>query len=689
MKAARGVFFSLLLLFILPLPNDALEVETHQAINRYIARETINGFSLDSYLKNQVGFQRGVREEFWFQGFKDALRWIAYGGVTEDKPPGFFQIPYLRSTNHFHDPINNQGFSGLIFGFIPPLFLTGKSSIQWSQEAIGGQSPGGYYSWFDARDYYYKALTSTVSADRDRYFAETFRGLGQLMHLVQDLSVPAHARNQFHVGYDYEAWVNNHRSALLANPPSISFDPSLLNQQSPLAGVPFANIFDSEKYTGSNPEITVGSSIGLSEYSNANFFSYRTIFQDYPHPKKENTNAILIEREAEDGQIDKLYYISGYQSEKLALYSYFANAAPDLPGEWQYTLDDTVHEDYAQKLVPRAVGYSAGFLNYFFRGSIAITLPDKGVYAQTGEDPNQGFNKITLNAQNISPEGEEMTDGSIELVVKYRLALDDPFQNYPVDTTWQFTYVVVPELNGTQSIPRESPVKLEFNLGQPIPLWATDLYLQVVYKGKLGLEDEGVAVGFKDISEPTPIDMFNNMDRICINGAWYVAGSPEAIAQVDWDHDGIAEWNEWDVYSHDLKNIYIRFSSSTDPKYASSTEYNLSIPSLSAGQFYIRQAFVLSDYQFSYGYKQTVMNADGRDPFVSWNDPGVIPYQGLKNQTEYLTYDQEDDCALLDLSAPCGTYIRTYPTFHTYRDQLMWFQFTYENRAYPVDSMCE
>ena len=34
--------------------------------------------------------------------------------------------------------------------------------------------------------------------------------------------------------------------------------------------------------------------------------------------------------------------------------------------------DETCHADYLEKLIPRAVGYSAGMLNYFFRGKINI-----------------------------------------------------------------------------------------------------------------------------------------------------------------------------------------------------------------------------------------------------------------------------------------------------------------------------
>ncbi len=83
-----------------------------------------------------------------------------------------------------------------------------------------------------------------------------------------------------------------------------------------------------------------------------------------------------------------------------------------------------------------------------------------------------------------------------------------------------------------------------------------------------------------------------------------------------------------------------------------------------------------------------MINADSRDPFVTWIEPYVIPYQGLKNQTEYTVLEDPQECALFNLSAPCGIDMRTYPTFHTFRDQDMWFEFVYENISYPVGSSC-
>lgn len=81
----RTILFVIILL--LSLVNNALSLEkpTHEFINKYIAQGTINGFSLNDYLKNQLGFNDGVKEVFTFGESKKVLEWIGEGGIKEDE----------------------------------------------------------------------------------------------------------------------------------------------------------------------------------------------------------------------------------------------------------------------------------------------------------------------------------------------------------------------------------------------------------------------------------------------------------------------------------------------------------------------------------------------------------------------------------------------------------------------------
>ncbi len=179
MKKVYGTIIVIMtIIFSLSAVGIALEVETHRAINGRIADKnySINGFYLHQYLQNQLGIQNGLEEYF---NNKKVFDIIADGGVSEDN--------FLRYLNHFYNPLNNSG----LLGNFP--------AKDWALRPIGNQYSDGQYSWFDARDYYLKALTSTDKTTRETNFAETFRAIGQVIHLVQDMSVPAHTRHDiFH-----------------------------------------------------------------------------------------------------------------------------------------------------------------------------------------------------------------------------------------------------------------------------------------------------------------------------------------------------------------------------------------------------------------------------------------------------------------------------------------------------------
>lgn len=247
----------LLLIFCSALPSRALEVETHKAANKYIANKNtnINGFSLHQYLQKQLGLQKGSEE---FVNDKMIFDWIGDGGEQEDID--------LRPFNHFLNPLTDKGI------------LAYYSALQWAMLPVGNQEWRPISSWNDVRDYYFKALTSTDTATRENWFALTFQGVGQIMHLVQDMSVPAHVRDDKHLklfglgGDGYENWMDeeDNRNAIANYVPVISFEHDILF---PLN---IKNLFDTDRYNGTNPDITTSSNIiGLSEYTNANFLNQR------------------------------------------------------------------------------------------------------------------------------------------------------------------------------------------------------------------------------------------------------------------------------------------------------------------------------------------------------------------------------------------------------------------------------
>jgi hypothetical protein len=465
-----------------------LDKPTHYALNEDIAKRTINGFSLDDYIRNQLGFPNGINEEI--RG-KKIYKWLGDGGQKEDEPDGLIQtvLNRGRSNNHFHNPLltwNTAGLSDTVL----KINYTGQASILWSQNK--NQDPGGRWSWYDARDYFYKGLTLTGKLERDSAMANTFRALGQLMHLIEDASVPAHVRNDIHIMYHYEKWVKdiqdnepNRFNNFFANP--ISFNKNILNSTpNPLAPIPIAKIIDTDTYTGNNPNDTVSTAIGIAEYTNANFFSEDTVFSntfsypsstsveitDYSIPDPRDSNRTVIRqyyKKVADGEIDYRLATVGF------LKDYIMEYIPWYRGLERKSLDEGVYSDYAQRLLPRSVGYSAGLLNYFFRGEVEF---NREIFEQVTD---QGITGLYLTVKNLTPD-EEMKDGEVWISYKYKLTGET-----------EFTYGLSdPVVSG--NIPYEGEAYQSFTFPTPIPADAANIQYLWVFKGKLG-QEVGAVIG--------------------------------------------------------------------------------------------------------------------------------------------------------------------------------------------------
>ena len=72
------------------------------------------------------------------------------------------------------------------------------------------------------------------------------------------------------------------------------------------------------------------------------------------------------------------------------------------------------------------------------------------------------------------------------------------------------------------SLSLSNHTEVSFTFAQPIPINATDVYLQVVYRGVLGSENDAVVVATKDISEPSHFTIANTTDYLfCVNSTLY------------------------------------------------------------------------------------------------------------------------------------------------------------------------
>ena len=446
---------------------EAYDFRTHVAINV----GAVNQSDLNKLLVNQLSLQNGIKDKIKNKDVeKRVIDWIESGGITEDFS--------TRSRHHFHYPLRSPWREGGLNN----LPFTGTSSIIWGQDSSQG------FSWTNARKAYHAALTLPSKTEREENFAEMFQALGQVMHLIADAAVPAHVRNDQHAIppiEPYEEWVEGQagpqsgETAEQAQQRFLNeFVPSarrpddsfilkipILGQNAADAPVPIARLWDTDHYDGTNPSVTLSTDpttlaprIGITEYANANFFSKDTVFADQlaashrhfsPFPRSTD-----VEEWVDPSNKRKYWRKKGATQDEphrlaqhLSVVSKrsFWGQSVGVNTPKRGRLDPKVHEDYARLLLPRAVGYSAALLDYFFRGTLDFTV------SASSTSPNQ--NELTMT--NTSSEAMDGTftlyadnaAGERDLVFPFDLTLEPGATSGPLSFSFPIaleqTFVLV------------------------------------------------------------------------------------------------------------------------------------------------------------------------------------------------------------------------------------------------------
>lgn len=787
----------------------------------------ISNSSLSNYVVNQIGFPEGIDKTlttYWFPTSLSILKWLQQASADEDSP-------VCRASTHFHDPLKPWKDSyvtdspAIIQSWcndVPPVWPQ-YSNITW---ATGYESKGVKLTTpmdrqdmngDNAQGYFYSALTETDPLKRDDYFIKTFRAVGQVMHLLQDMAVPAHVRNDFQSHLAFNGIKGNNPVKPLSwfgNPFEhyVKMQPGVISNTTPVtpsfASPRLTDFWDTDGNM-TNP--------GLAEFTNGYFFSDETIAGNettsehtYPYPKIDASvspkNAIFATGtkalyecvdmlEVKGGAVPKKYprkYLSqkecpapGGEVDHFVALSFMNNNVSAA----LYELDDNVHYTYSQQLLPRAVGYSAALLDYFFRGKLTATynagditfrsakvtvanatphettgsgdislvirykalaetgsgpvttlefpvadytykvvtinnvdlsqaqtltfdfgnnplpmnfsdmtmqlvyrgplgnesnsvaiseftaidgiatdfylsLPPSGVYAKTADSsPNTAFSELRVSAMSDVAGG--LAGGTISLALEYRTAKNDQFQSIPVDTEPLngASYIYhAPEKNGINTLSQNTPVELVFDLLQ-LPVQATDLEINVIYTKADGTVQ---AIGVRNISEPTPVDVYNNTDYSCINGVWYRYDDPVAMAIVDSNGDGIADKS--DIYPHSINNISFRAGPAdvgTLDAGVSSTLF-ASGP-LATGQM-LRMGYILTDYANRYAVNEIRAGQNSDLWFHQTTNNKIFPGTGFRNDAT------------------------SWSSMFTFRktDTKMWWgtSVIFVNKEYPLGSSC-
>jgi endonuclease YncB( thermonuclease family) len=124
------------------------------------------------------------------------IKWLVRGSIEEDSP-------LIRCRNHFYDPDTRQGLNNGKYEHIPTVPAPEWAVSSRLQSRIWEL---GDYSWHQA-----------VYSYQQRDYKKAFVSLGHVLHLLQDMGVPAHVRNDAHeAGDPFEEWLveNSHKTGI-------------------------------------------------------------------------------------------------------------------------------------------------------------------------------------------------------------------------------------------------------------------------------------------------------------------------------------------------------------------------------------------------------------------------------------------------------------------------------------------
>lgn len=368
---------------------------------------------------------------------------------------------------------------------------------------------------------YLQALLGPNPGTRDVYLRDFFLGMGHFVHLIQDMAQPEHARNDQHLTYSQNALFNGTQASVWEEwGKSNLSDPtkSLINFDGyPTVRLPdYRSYFHTDDKNGDRP-----AGKGLADYSNLNFVTQDTNYhdedrfwscppiQERPLQKCDYFTEPKIDEAARRTEYAQTYVVTdslGAQTRETideSVYTSFVHdhyaglADTDVAHTYLssidhetasygckplYSLTDVSYQTRAVLLVPRAVGYSAGLVEHFFRGDIKATW--------TAVSGANGVYDLTIRNLSAEPIG-----GDAEVTAIYRASPAYFNRASSDDTMVIIRDQKIAELDPSFGVllPGGS-VTLH---GIPIPgLYASDSLLsfetRVVVTGTLGAENDAV-----------------------------------------------------------------------------------------------------------------------------------------------------------------------------------------------------
>jgi len=318
---------------------------------------------------------------------------------------------FINSLNHFLDPEHDVPLTTRL-----PLGIciwNGSRADRWAKD------PGNVHSLYWAPLTYRHAILGPNPGTRDTFLRELFLTFGHVAHLVQDMAQPEHTRNDQHL-YRSTFFLSN------GTFPSVWEEwglENLVETRDPVTGAAIPPAVSYEGYPtvvlpdyGSyfqTPGLPTLERKGMANFSNRSFVTQDTNYSDqtggtpcdftlprcheYIYPSIHDPLTTLRIESVDEAvlddfgnlivkQVDEAIYTSRpydaytqtLETDPFHTFHSLLDMETRKHGCPVYSLGDGSYLSRASLLMPRAVGYSAGLIQHFFRGRIDVTWKSTG-----------------------------------------------------------------------------------------------------------------------------------------------------------------------------------------------------------------------------------------------------------------------------------------------------------------------
>lgn len=331
-----------------PLVNKyAVEYFTGQImpVDPYLATATLNGAPARGLDWNLSDGRRDLPSDgiVSILKYKSPSLWIIEGGFSQDEPE------WWQALRHFYDPMNREQpwLTDAKFWRSAGRVYSGSQmtdpetdAVSWAFDLL----PDHDYNYPRAKEYFTSALTSD---DRNnRYYGQAWRSVGETMHMVSDMTIPDHVRND---GHAIQLW---NKVFIDISPYEETTLGPVVAEIAPYPGLyPPANL----NYKASPRQVM----IEVATFTNQHFISQDSN-PDYAEPD-------LSQPASNDGYIMGTIDGRPYRvAKKVSLLQDFlyATQLTNIPGN-NPKLDYYVLTDQQKILVPTSVRASAAILDRF------------------------------------------------------------------------------------------------------------------------------------------------------------------------------------------------------------------------------------------------------------------------------------------------------------------------------------